>query len=162
MKRETVYIETSVVSYLCARPSRDLIVAANQEITRAWWDRKRPDYDCFVSELVLQESMAGDPKIAEKRTRLISDLPILVITDAITTLAAAIMRGAKLPESVENDISHIAIATYHRMDYLLTLNCRHIANPHWQRKMREVTKDMDATLPVLCTPHLLYEGSRKG
>nr|VFK64812.1 MAG: PIN domain-containing protein [Candidatus Kentron sp. TC] len=131
MKRETVYVETSVISYLCARPSRDLIIAANQKTTRQWWDEKRSDYDCFISELVLKESMAGDPEVAKKRIRLMLNLPVLAITDTVAILSETIMHDAKLPVSVENDILHIAIAAYHKIDYLLTLNCRHIANPHW-------------------------------
>jgi len=155
-----VYIETSVVSYLAARPSRDLIVAAQQQLSQAWWHSRRTYYDLFVSELVLQESERGDPEVAARRLALVNDLPLLAITERAIRLAEIFLTKRHLPQKAEADALHIAIATVHRMDYLLTWNCRHIANAEIQRELRSVTEQQGVELPILCTPNELMGGQQ--
>ena len=126
--RRTVYIETSIVSYLAARPSRDLITAAHQQLTALWWDRRRQEFDLYVSQLVLDEAAAGDLDAAQRRGAILETLPLLDITDEVTSLAAALVRGVPLPPRAGADALHIAVAACHGMDFLLTWNCAHIAN----------------------------------
>lgn len=158
--REKVYLETSVVSYLCSRPSRDLIVAANQEVTQEWWRGERSRYDCFVSEFVLAEIAAGDRDAAVKREEAIHGILVLAANEASEQLAREIMRQAKLPGNVADDVAHISIASVQGMDYLLTWNCAHIANPHWLRKLARIIAVQGYAMPVVCTPQALLEGKR--
>ena len=160
MKCETVYVETSIISYLCSRPSRDLIVAANQEITREWWDKRRADYDCYISELVMEEISAGDQEAAAKRLHLAGNMLLLAANDAARNLEGQIMRGLDLPRTVAADAAHIAIAVVHGMDYLLTLNCAHIANPHWLHKLRGIVEGQGFGMPEICTSQEILEGER--
>ncbi|OGV65717.1 MAG: hypothetical protein A3K19_25840 [Lentisphaerae bacterium RIFOXYB12_FULL_65_16] len=156
--REKVYIETSVVSYLCARPSRDLIVAANQEMTHEWWETRRQRYDLFVSEFVHAEIADGDPDAARKRQETVAGIAVLAASDAALDLALEISRQAGLPASVADDVAHIAVATAHGMDYVLTWNCAHIANPHWQTRIARVIRGAGYLMPVMCTPQAMLEG----
>ena len=155
--KEKVYIETSVISYLCARPSRDLIAAARQQTTREWWDKKRVHYDMFVSAFVLKEIDAGDRDAAERRRLSVVGVPLLAANPTVELLASTIMEQAHLPVSVSADVAHIAIASMHQMDYLLTWNCAHIANPHWQGRLSAVVCGLGYRLPVICTPDALME-----
>ena len=95
--RGTVYIETSIVSYLTARPSRELLVAAHQQLTVAWWDQQRSHYELFTSQVVLAEARAGDPDAAQRRVAVLAHLPLLDVTDAAITLAVALVSGQALP-----------------------------------------------------------------
>lgn len=156
-----IYIETSVISYLCARPSRDLIVAANQEVTREWWERDRGRYDCYVSALVLEETSAGDVVAAAKRRAAIADLKELAADAVSASVAGALLARTRLPKRVTDDLAHIATATVYGMDYLLTWNCAHIANPHWQPKVMAVLRELGYDAPVICTPQALLEGEER-
>jgi predicted nucleic acid-binding protein len=158
--KEKVYIETSVVSYLCSRPSRDLIVAANQEVTQEWWRDERCRYELFVSEFVLAEIAAGDHTAAVKRQDAVQDIAILPANEASELLAGEIMKQAKLPVNVADDVAHLAIASVQGMDYLLTWNCAHIANPHWLSKLARIVTAQGFAMPVVCTPQALLEGKR--
>ena len=158
MKREKVYIETSIISYLCARPSRDLIVSANQELTLEWWDNKRSQYDCYISEFVMDEISAGDPDAAAKRIQSADGIPFLLVNEVVGDLQVQIIQGLNLPKSIATDAAHIAIAVVHSMDYLLTLNCTHIANPYWQHKLRGIITAQGFEMPEMCTPRGLLEG----
>lgn len=158
--KEKVYIETSVVSYLCSRPSRDLIVAANQEVTLEWWRDERCRYDLFVSEFVIAEVAAGDRAAAVKRQGAVQDIAILPANEASELLAREIMQQAKLPVNVADDVAHVAIASVQGMEYLLTWNCAHIANPHWLAKLARIIAAHGYAMPVVCTPQALLEGKR--
>jgi hypothetical protein len=122
-----VYIETTIPSYLTAWPSKDLNRAADQQITREWW-AKREAFDLFTSELVLDECQAGDQKAPVDRLAALDGLPLLDQTAETTELAKALMRRMPLPEKAQADAAHIATATVYEMQYLLTWNCRHLAN----------------------------------
>ncbi len=152
-----VYIETTVISYLTAWGSPHLMLAAQQETTRLWWGEQRDHYDLFISEVVLLEASAGDPSAAKFRLDALRGIPELEITDDIRDLAQSILKGSNLPEKAKLDALHIAIATMNGMDYLLTWNCRHIANATLQRTMRETCAALGLMLPVICTPTELVE-----
>lgn len=157
MTRESVYIETSIISYLCSRPSRDLVIAANQEVTREWWEQRRGEYDLYISDAVLDEIGQGNPEASAKRLELVRPLSVLSPNAEVEKLIGALMNGMHIPDRLRADIAHISMAAIHGMDYLLTLNCSHIANPHWQKKIREIVTRAGYEVPVMCVPQLLME-----
>jgi len=152
---QRVYLETSVISYLASRPSRDLIVAAHQRISLDWWERRRHDYDLFLSELVLREAGAGDPEAAKRRLLLVSGIGIVAVTGEVAFLARRFLGPGLIPRQAVDDAVHVAIATVHGMDFLLTWNCRHIANAAITRDLRSVAADHGFDLPAICTPEEL-------
>lgn len=153
MKRR-VYIETSVISYLTARPSKTILGAAHQQITSAWWER-RDEFELVVSESVLRECGAGDPDAAQRRLGIVADLPLLLIDERALHIAEALVEQGIVPAKAAEDALHIAIATIHGVDYLLTWNCRHIANPEIQRNIAAYLEQMGYFLPFICTPEEL-------
>jgi predicted nucleic acid-binding protein len=153
--KPSVYIETTVISYLTARPSRDLIVAAHQQITNDWWEKRRTDYDVFVSEFVLKEANKGDKKAAQKRMEILSKISLLKVDDEITQLGISFIRNGHLPKKATEDALHIAIATVHQMDYLVTWNCKHIANAQIYKTLRNIAAANNYELPIICTPEEL-------
>jgi hypothetical protein len=157
--RRRVYLETTVISYLTApRPSRTVIVAAHQEITVDWWRRRRHDFDLVVSELVLREAAAGDPEAARLRLAVLAELPRLALTETALQLGTEFLRKRLLPEKAAEDGMHIAVATVHSVDYLLTWNCAHIANPEIQERLAEFLFERGFVLPFICTPEELLGG----
>ena len=159
MKR-MVYIETSVISYLTARPNPDAIVAACQEITRRWWEAGRTAVSAFVSPYVVEEAGAGDPNAARDRMEALRSLPVLPIAPEIPGLAQFLLLGGALPPKARLDALHIACAAYHGMDVLLTWNCSHIANPAQLPVMRGLCAAKGYRLPELVTPFELMEVSQ--
>ena len=147
-----VYLKTTILSYLAARPSQDLITAANQQLTYEWWELRRGDFVLCVSEAVLCEARAGDPQIAAKRNELTASLPLLAITDEVIALAEALVRRGPLPPKAATDAVHIAVAAVHAVDYLLTWNCKHIANPEMRHQVLAVSEDRGHRLPIICMP----------
>jgi predicted nucleic acid-binding protein len=152
---ESVYIETSILGYLTARPSRNLILVANAEVTREWWDKRRSEFDLYTSQAVLQEVAQGDAEIATQRLEILRGFPLLDLNQAVFDLAEQFMARSNLPAKADVDAVHIAASTVHGMDYLLTWNCKHIANPRIQRKLAEISLDLGYELPILCTPYEL-------
>ena len=152
---QSVYIETSIIGYLASRISSDLVTAANQQPTREWWDAHRELFELFISEAVVAECAAGDPDAADERAAFLSDLPILEIDAECRELAKAIMQGVSLPHKAEVDALHIAVSAINGVDYLLTWNCKHIANPSLRRIIEAVLLAADITPPVICTPQEL-------
>ena len=150
MKR--VYIETSLISYLTARPSWDVVVAARQQITLEWWERRRRDFKLVTSELVLDEAGRGDPDEAPKRLALLEDMVLLQVTAEAEELAGAIIAEGVLPDRAFADALHIAVATVHEVDYLVTWNCAHIANAEILPRVGEICSSLGFRLPVVCTP----------
>jgi hypothetical protein len=157
--RQTVYIETSIVSYLAAYLSRDLITAAHQQITHTWWQERRPEFWLFASQVVLDESAAGDPQMASKRMEILRDVPLLEITPGVAELAAALIVQLPLPPCAGADAAHIATAAYHGMNFLLTWNCSHIANAALRPRIEKICREQGYTAPVLCTPEELLGGA---
>ena len=156
MKR-TVYIETSVVSYLTARPSQDAILAACQQITRSWWDNGRLAGSSYISPYVIEEASNGDPEAARQRLAALRPIPVLPVNPEIPELAEFLLLGGGVPAKARIDALHIACAAYHRIQVLLTWNCTHIANPAQTPVLRGLCAARGFTLPELVTPFELME-----
>lgn len=152
-----VYVETSVISYLTARPSNDLRAMANQSITQEWWDTQRGHHDLYLSEFVLTEASRGHPAAAERRMAATRDLPLLQTVPEVHALALALIQRHALPAKAEIDAYHVAIAAIHGIDYLLTWNCTHIANAHTRPKIEATCRLLGFEPPVICTPLELTE-----
>ena len=152
-----VYIETSIPSYLTANLSNDLRVAANQKTTMEWWETRRPCFDLFISEFVAAEAILGNSEAAQKRIEIITDLPKLSVTEAVRTLAKALISDGPIPPKSEIDAYHIAVAAVNGVEYLLTWNCAHIANAIMRPKIEEVCRHHGFEPPIICTPQELME-----
>jgi hypothetical protein len=155
MAEPTVYIETTVVSYLAAWPSRDLIRAAQQQITREWWDLHLGRFRLYTAELVLIEAAAGDPAAAAARLAILRPIPLLETTPRALGAAEALLREGVLTESAERDALHVGIAADNGVDFLLTWNCRHLANAMLRDRIEEVCEEMGVRAPKICTPEEL-------
>jgi len=151
----SLYIETSIFGHLTARPTNNLIVAANINITQNWWDEHRSLFTLYVSEIVADEVSQGDPAIANQRLQLVQSLIPLELTEEAFELSEAFLRQSNLPPKASNDALHIALATVYGLDYLLTWNCKHMANAQIQRKLTQISSDLGYVLPVICTPYEL-------
>ena len=147
-----IYIETTIPSYLTARPSRDIVQAARQQLTREWWDVERRNYDLCISQIVLDEAAAGDAEAAQRRMAVIAHLPLLDLTVEVDGLAEQIMQSGLLSASASRDAVHIAVPAVHQVHFLLTWNCRHIANATIFRDLQHIILDAGYDVPVICTP----------
>jgi len=154
---QTVYIETSILGYLTARSTRNLILAANIEITKEWWELRRSTFTLYTSQAVVNEVAKGDIQIAAQRLEILRGFPLLELNQAVRDLAAQFLARSNLPSKADIDAIHIAAATVHGLDYLLTWNCKHIANAQIQGKLAEISLDFGYELPLLCTPYELLE-----
>ena len=150
-----IYIETTIPSYLTARPSRDIVQAARQQLTREWWDVERRNYDLCISQIVLDEVAAGGAEAAQRRMAVIDTLPLLDLTFEVDGLAETIMQSGLLPASASRDAVHIAVTAVHQVHFLLTWNCRHIANATIFRDLQHIIMSAGYDMPVLCTPEEL-------
>ena len=149
---EIVYIETTFISLLVADPSRDLITAANQQATRDWWDRRRKSFECITSDEVLRESSRGDREQVRRRLEVIYSMSILRMTSESESLTGLFMDTGALPHGARSDAAHLAIATIATADFLITWNCRHLANAQILRTLRREAARVGWELPVVCTP----------
>nr|VFK33273.1 MAG: hypothetical protein BECKMB1821I_GA0114274_10433 [Candidatus Kentron sp. MB]VFK76075.1 MAG: hypothetical protein BECKMB1821H_GA0114242_10413 [Candidatus Kentron sp. MB] len=149
---KSIYIETTISSYLAAWPSRDLLQAARQQITHSWWRQERQKYTLCISQIVLDEAAAGDQDAARRRLIFLEQLSLLDLTDTVDDVAQAIVNSELLPPKAARNAIHIAVASVHSIDILLTWNCRHIANPVIMKELRAVVANAGFDLPVLCTP----------
>ena len=150
--KKSVYIETSIPSYLSARPSRDVRAAAWQHITNQWWDEARGDYELFTSELVIVEAAAGDPEAATRRLEALEEIDRLPIDEEVQALAEQLVSKGGIPSAAEADSLHVAVAAVHNIDYLLTWNFRHIDNAAMKPIMRSICTDAGYVCPEICTP----------
>lgn len=155
--RPRIYVETTIPSYLVARRSRDLRLAADQEATQEWWEIRRQNYELFISGFVLAEAQRGDAHAAAARLDLLAGIPLLAETQSATQLASQILATRLIPPQAALDASHIALATIHAMDYLLTWNCKHIHNVTIIRQIERLCERLGYSCPVICTPHDLME-----
>lgn len=155
MTKPSVYIETSVVSYLTARRARDLIVLAHQEITTTWWGAALRRYKPFVSQLVLDELRRGDPVAAARRLEAIAQFHVLEQTDEVLQLAGAYLKNLNVPSTAAADCVHIAYASVFNMDFIVTWNCKHIANGSVIRDLMRYNERAGLSVPVICTPEEL-------
>jgi hypothetical protein len=155
--RPSIYIETTIVSYLTGRPARELILAAHQQITQDWWEQRGGEFDLFISQQVLGEAGAGDPQAARKRLDALAGLRLLDINDAVLMLAQELIDDGAVPAEAKEDALHIAAAAVHGVDYLLTWNCAHIANAQMRDRMEAVCLAAGYEPPIICTPEELME-----
>jgi len=150
-----VYIETSVISYLTARPNRDVVVAARQAITQDWWENHRNRFDLFISELVEEEMLRGDPDAAALRAEKVSGIQSLSSSDEAENLTELLLEKRVIPVGSEEDAAHIAIASSQGMDYLLTWNFKHINNAERKAAIIRVVESCGFDCPALCSPEEL-------
>lgn len=155
---ESVYVETTFVSYLVARPSRDLLVAAHQQTTHEWWASRRAQFSTFISQVVIDEASLGDPTEVQKRLAVITGVQLLEITAEVEELTEAIVAAKILPPHAAADAAHVAVAAVHAIDYLMTWNCRHLANAQIARRMELVCESLGYQMPIICTPEELMGG----
>jgi hypothetical protein len=155
--KPSVYIETTIVSYLTAWSSRDLIRAAQQRTTREWWDTRRERFDLMCSELVIIECSAGDATAAAERLNVIKGMPLLALTEPATRLADALLAAGAIPRKASRDAAHVGICAVHGVSFLLTWNFKHLLNAQMQDKIREVCVAAGYAAPVICTPDALFE-----
>ena len=160
--RPSAYIETSVVSYLTARQSRDVIVAAYQEITREWWRDAPERFNLVASELVVAEAKAGDPDAARVRLEALDVVALLDATPAAESLARTLVDLGAVPRRAAEDAAHIAIAAANGVDFLVTWNFRHIANAAMRARIEHACRRAGFEPPVICTPNELLEGEHAG
>jgi hypothetical protein len=153
----TLYLETSIVSYLRQQPSARVVTAARQLLTHQWWINERGKYDVVTSQYVIDEASDGAPSLAQDRLRALEGIPLLPADPGVQGIADEIMSRAILPPKAVFDALHIAIAAYHEIDYLLTWNCRHIANGRILSRVHAVLHDLAIPVPVICTPEELVE-----
>jgi hypothetical protein len=156
---ERVYIETTVVSYLTARPNRDVVIAGHQQITHEWWDTRRAAYELCIAQLVLKEAGAGDPQAAQERLDMMKDMTLLETSPEALDLAKALVQAGALPAKAADDALHIAVAAMNGVPYLLTWNCRHLANATMRPLIDAVCTGKGVKAPIICTPEELLEAN---
>lgn len=154
---ERVYIETTVVSYLTARPNRDVVITGHQQVTHEWWDTRRASYELCVSQLVLDEAGAGDAQAAQERLLVLRPMLVLETTAEALALAKELLRAGALPAKAADDALHIAVAATKAIPFFLTWNCRHLANAVMRPVIETVCKVKGFNAPIICMPEELLE-----
>ena len=152
------YIETTIVSYLASKPSRDLITAAHQQITRDWWETRLADFEVYISQFVLDEAGAGDTDAAARRLALLASFPLLDATSEALDLAKALVDRGAIPPRKAADAAHIAVATVHHMQFLMTWNCTYLANAEVLAQVQVICAELGYAAPIVCTPEELLGG----
>ena len=152
-----VYIETTVISYLTARPNRDVVIAGHQKITRDWWQTCRKRFDVVASQLVVREASAGDSRAAQERLEKLATLTLLEVTEEAVSLAQELLSTGAVPEKATEDALHLAIAVTNGVEYLLTWNCKHLANATMRTKIEDVCRSVGYEPVIICTPEELLE-----
>src|SRR5437762_10521466 len=156
---ERVYIETTVVSYLTARPTREVVIAGHQQVTHEWWDTRRASYELCVSQLVLDEAGAGDAQAAQERLLVLRPMLVLETSADALSLAKDLLQAGALPTKAANDALHIAIAATKAVPFLLTWNCRHLANAVMRPVIESACAGTGVKAPIICTPEELLEAT---
>ncbi|MGO9954146.1 MAG: type II toxin-antitoxin system VapC family toxin [Dissulfurispiraceae bacterium] len=153
--KESIYLETTIVSYYTSKPSRDIIVLAHQEITREWWEKALKRYDAFISAMVVEEAKSGDPDAAKKRLGILKQFAHLELNPSVEKMAQVYVEKLKFPPKALRDAVHLAVASVHSIDYLLTWNCSHIANGEVIMKLMQINALHGIKTPIICTPEEL-------
>jgi len=156
--KATVYLETTIPSYLSAKTSNNLIVAGEQMVTRQWWETRKDSFQLYISDLVIQESSKGDASAAQRRLELCNNLSLLEIDEDVISLTQLLLRSGLFPPKASADAGHIAVASKHSIDYLLTWNCKHIASAQLIRRISNIVSVAGYYVPLICTPTELFEG----
>lgn len=155
--KQTVYIETSVIIYLTSNPSRDIVVAGHQQTTYEWWNQSRDYFDSYISQFVIDEISSRDMLAANKRIEAIKNINELQVNDEVEKLGDIYLKSFNIPEKSKLDAYHLAIAVWYNIDYLLSWNCKHIANAVVNKKLIDINNKMGLNSPILCTPLELIE-----
>lgn len=151
--RKSVYIETSVVSYLTSRRPADR--ATWQAVTVDWWETRRGDFDLYTSDVTVIEARRGNPEAAQRRLDALDEIPVLSVTTQVNELSEALLRARAIPRAYVGDSLHVAVSAVHGVDYLLTWNFRHLNNDETKPIMREVCELSGYSCPKICTPRQL-------
>lgn len=155
----TVYVETSVISYLVAKPARDIVIAGRQQVTRDWWDIARREYRLVVSDVVIREAQAGNPDMARTRLLALDELDVVRTSPPAERLARQLIDVGAIPSKAVADAVHVATAVASGVDYLVSWNFRHITGAAARNRI-EVACVRAGFVPVnLCTPDQLMEDS---
>ena len=152
-----VYVETTVVSYLVARPSHDTTLASRQQATRQLWEEHFDNFDFIISNVVVSEVREGDPIAAQRRLEVLANLTVLDMSPEANTLAQNLMDAGAVPENLRPDAQHIAIATVNNIEYLISWNYKHIVNEMKRQLINQVCRASGFQPPLLCTPAELIE-----
>jgi hypothetical protein len=155
--KQTLYVETTIVSYLTARPKPDVMRLSHEMLTRQWWTSERVRFDLYISQLVIEEASGGDKAAAAARLKVLKDIPLLAITAEMYELAARLTRTLALPARARADAVHVAIAAVHGMSFLLTWNCRHLANAALADRIYRTCDGYGIVAPRIVTPEQLME-----
>jgi hypothetical protein len=155
--RERLYIETTFISYLTGRANRDVVIAGHQQTTHEWWDKRRQSYELCISQLVVQEAAAGDPQAAQERLEILQSMTLLETSVEALVLAKELIRVRALPAKAGDDALHISIAATNGVPFLLTWNCRHLANATMRPMIEAVCASKGLKAPIVCTPEELLE-----
>ncbi len=147
-----IYIETSIVSYLTARPSNNLIAAAWQKETIDWWEKQKGRFELYISEVVIEEASRGDEFAASRRLAALEDIAVIELNKASIELSKVLISSGGIPKNALDDALHVAIASIHNMDFLLTWNCRHIDNAEMKPKIRQIVEKHGYQCPEIATP----------
>lgn len=149
---DTVYIETSIVSHATARPSSDPATAVLQRQARQWWDQERRNYRLVTSQFVIDEAADGDAEAASLRLDMLAGMPLLIHSDQVEEIAQELIRRSLVPVNAKLDGLHIALAAVGGVQYLLTQNCRHIANAHVLPRIYDLLDECRLPRLLICTP----------
>ena len=153
--KESIYLETTVVSYYTAKLSRDVIILAHQEITREWWVKAQKRYDIFISQIVVEEARLGDAEDVKKRLEILKNFHHLELNNTVERMAQVYVEKLKIPPKALRDAVHLAVASVHSVDYLVTWNCTHIANGEIIKKLMRINSSYGIRTPIICTPEEL-------
>jgi hypothetical protein len=153
--KPSVYIETTIISYLAAHPSRDVVVAGRQTITHDWWANHRHRFELRISALVEEEMNRGDTEAAARRRNLIAGIPSLSVSDRAIEVGELLLSEEAIPSGSESDALHIGIAAAQGADFLLTWNFRHINNAERKASIAEVVESHGLVCPQICSPEEL-------
>ena len=149
---DIVYIETSIVSHATARPSSDTQIAAVQQQARTWWAVEGPNFQIVTSQLVVDEASAGDPAAAADRLKLLDGVPTVPVDNDVRALAREMVSASIMPPQAAADALHVAAAAVAGVQYLLTLNCKHIANAHELPRIYKLLVEYGYGQLLICTP----------
>ena len=152
---ERVYVETTIVSYLTARPNRDVVIAGHQQVTHEWWNSRRSSYELCISQLGIDEAGAGDPQAAQERLLALQSVLVIETTGEAVDLAKELLAAGALPAKAADDALHVAIAATNAIPFLLTWNCRHLANAAMRPIIEATCVSKGYKAPIICTPEEL-------
>lgn len=154
---DKVYLETTIPSYVVSKLSRDIIVLSHQQTTKDWWENNKIDYELYISQIVIDEISEGDKDLAKNRNELIKNIPLLEYNNEVEKLAEMYFKYFKFQKKALRDAFHIAFAVYYEIDFLLTWNCRHLANANVRTNLVKLNYDLNYKTPDICTPEELIK-----